>query len=314
MNILIIYDKIQEERLKFMEFKQLESYIAIVKYKNLTTAAESLGISQPTISIHLKNLEEELHTRLIIRTAKNFEVTQRGQEFFVCAQNILKLRDDLVNSWNGREAEIIRMGVSTIPSAYILPEVLPAFGKEHENVYFSIDQMDSQKVIDEVHKGTYDLGLVGMKTEDELLAFEQFYRDRLVVITPVKEKFLRMKEQTEMSVEILFQEPMILREEGSGSGKSAGRYLEKMGIKEEKLHVAARINDQESIKNLVAGGLGISIVSEKAVKDYVESRRLLQFSLPEEFSGREFYIVYQKNYILKECAEEFIKFLKSYQK
>lgn len=75
-----------------------------------------------------------------------------------------------------------------------------------------------------------------------------------------------------MPVECLFQEPVILREEGSGSGKSAGRFLEKMGIKEEKLHVAARINDQESIKNLVAGGLGISIVSEKAVKDYVESR------------------------------------------
>lgn len=297
-----------------MEFKQLESYIAIVKYKNLTTAAEALGISQPTISIHLKNLEEELHTRLIIRTAKNFEVTRRGQEFFVCAQNILKLRDDLINSWNGREAEIIHMGVSTIPSAYILPEVLPVFGKEHENVYFSIDQMDSQKVIDEVHKGTYDLGLVGMKTEDEFLAFEQFYQDRLVVITPVNEKFLRMKEQKEMSVECLFQEPVILREKGSGSGKSAGRFLEKMGIKEEKLHVAARINDQESIKNLVAGGLGISIVSEKAVKDYVESRRLLQFSLPEEFAGREFYIVYQKNYILKECAGEFIKFLKAYQK
>ena len=295
--MLIMHDKIQKERLRLMEFKQLESYIAIVKYKNLTTAAEALGISQPTISIHLKNLEEELHTRLIIRTAKNFEVTQRGQEFFICAQNILKLRDDLVNSWNGREAEIIRMGVSTIPSAYILPEVLPVFGKEHENVYFSIDQMDSQKVIDEVHKGTYDLGLVGMKTEDELLAFEQFYQDRLVVITPVKEKFLRMKEQKEMPVECLFQEPVILREEGSGSGKSAGRFLEKMGIKEEKLHVAARINDQESIKNLVAGGLGISIVSEKAVKDYVESRRLLQFSLPEEFSGREFYIVYQLSLI-----------------
>ena len=174
--------------------------------------------------------------------------------------------------------------------------------------------MDSQKVIDEVHKGTYDLGLVGMKTEDELLAFEQFYRDRLVVITPVKEKFLRMKEQKEMPVECLFQEPVILREKGSGSGKSAGRFLEKMGIKEEKLHVAARINDQESIKNLVAGGLGISIVSEKAVKDYVESRRLLQFSLPEEFAGREFYIVSQKNYSLKECAGEFIKCLKAYQK
>ena len=56
--MLIIHDKIQKERLRLMEFKQLESYIAIVKYKNLTTAAEALGISQPTISIHLKNLEE----------------------------------------------------------------------------------------------------------------------------------------------------------------------------------------------------------------------------------------------------------------
>ena len=277
-----------------MEFKQLESYIAIVKYKNLTTAAEKLGISQPTISVHLKNLEEELHTRLIIRTAKNFEVTQRGQEFFVCAQNILKLRDDLINSWNGREAEIIRMGVSTIPSAYILPEVLPAFGKEHENVYFSIDQMDSQRVIDEVHKGTYDLGLVGMKTEDELLAFEKFYQDKLVVITPVKEKFLRMKEQQELPVDHLFQEPVILREEGSGSGKSAGKFLEKMGIREDKLHIAARINDQESIKNLVAGGLGISIVSEKAVKDYVESRRLLQLVCRRSFLEESFILYIRK--------------------
>lgn len=284
----------KKERLESMEFKQLESYIAIVKYKNLTTAAEKLGISQPTISVHLKNLEEELHTRLIIRTAKNFEVTQRGQEFFVCAQNILKLRDDLINSWNGREAEIIRMGVSTIPSAYILPEVLPAFGKEHENVYFSIDQMDSQRVIDEVHKGTYDLGLVGMKTEDELLAFEKFYQDKLVVITPVKEKFLRMKEQQELPVDHLFQEPVILREEGSGSGKSAGKFLEKMGIREDKLHIAARINDQESIKNLVAGGLGISIVSEKAVKDYVESRRLLQLVCRRSFLEESFILYIRK--------------------
>lgn len=296
-----------------MEFKQLESYIAIVKYKNLTTAAEKLGISQPTISIHLKNLEEELHTRLIIRTAKNFEVTQRGQEFFVCAQNILKLRDDLVDRWNGQESEIIRLGVSTIPSAYILPEVLPAFGAEHRNVYFSIDQMDSQRVIDEVQKGTFDLGLVGMRTQDELLAFEKFYQDKLVVITPVKERFLKMKEQQEISLEQLFKEPVILREEGSGSGKSACRFLEKAGISEDKLQVAARINDQESIKNLVAGGLGISIVSQKAVKDYVESKRLLQFSLPEEFSGRSFYIVYQKNYILKKCTEEFMEFLLNYQ-
>lgn len=295
-----------------MEFKQLQSYVEIIKNKNLTVAAEKLGISQPTISIHLKNLEDELKSKLIIRTAKTFEITKRGQEFFECAQNILKLRDDLIERWNGQEAEIIRLGVSTIPSAYILPEVLPEFGKIHENVYFSIEQMDSQKIIDAVHRGSYDAGLVGMCVEDELLTYEKFYQDKMVLITPVNEKYLDLKNKKNILLTELLKEPVIMREEGRGSGKSASIFLEKIGIPENKLNIVARINDQEAIKNLVAGGLGVSIISEKAVKDYINSKRLLQFEIPEEYTGRALYIVYQKNYILKECVKAFVKFLKQY--
>lgn len=295
-----------------MEFKQLQSYVEIIKHKNLTTAAEALGISQPTISIHLKNLEDELNSKLVIRTAKNFEITKRGQEFYECAQNILKLRNDLLEKWNGHEAEIIRLGVSTIPSAYILPEVLPKFGNIYENVYFSIEQLDSQKIIDEVHKGSYDAGLVGMRVEDDLLFFEKFYQDKMVLITPVNEKYLEMKNEKKDYLTDLMKAPMILREEGSGSGKSASLFLEKMGIREEQLQIVARLNDQEAIKNLVAGGLGISIISEKAVEDYVGAKRLLKFDLPKEYTGRTLYIVYQKNYILKKCVQTFIQFLKQY--
>ena len=66
-----------------------------------------------------------------------------------------------------------------------------------------------------------------------------------------------------------------------------------------KLHIAARINDQEAIKNLVAGGLGVSIVSEKAVHDYIDAKRLLQFELPGHIAGREFYIIYHKDFYFK---------------
>lgn len=295
-----------------MEFKQLQSYVEIIKHKNLTTAAEALGISQPTISIHLKNLEDELNSKLVIRTAKNFEITKRGQEFYECAQNILKLRNDLLEKWNGHEAEIIRLGVSTIPSAYILPEVLPKFGSIYENIYFSIEQLDSQKIIDAVHKGSYDAGIVGMRVEDDLLFFEKFYQDKMVLITPVNEKYLEMKNERKDYLKELMKAPMILREEGSGSGKSASLFLEKMGIREDQLQIVARINDQEAIKNLVAGGLGISIISEKAVEDYVGEKRLLKFDLPKEYTGRTLYIVYQKNYILKKCVKMFIEFLKQY--
>lgn len=295
-----------------MDFKQLQSFIAVVRYKSFTIAAEKLGISQPTISTHIRILEEELNSRLVIRTAKSFEITPRGWEMYECARNILKLRDDMVNRWNGKESRVIQLGVSTIPSAYILPEVLPKFGKLHEDVYFAVTQSDSQGIIEAVHKGTYDIGLVGMRTEDELLEFRCFYQDRMVLVTPVNEHYLGMKNREELPIQELLQEPMILREEGSGSGKSVNRFFEKMGISEDGLHVVARMNDQESIKNLVAGGLGVSIVSEKAVKDYLSAKRLLKFELPCEMAGRKFYIIYQKDYILKSYVKEFIDYLMNF--
>ena len=92
-----------------MDFKQLQSFISVVRCKSFTEAAEELGISQPTISTHIRILEEELNSRLIVRTAKSFEVTPRGTELFECAQNILKLRDDMINRWNGHDSKVIRL-------------------------------------------------------------------------------------------------------------------------------------------------------------------------------------------------------------
>ena len=177
-----------------MDFKQLRSFISVVRCRSFTEAAEELGISQPTISTHIRILEEELNSRLIVRTAKSFEVTPRGMELFECAQNILKLRDDMVSRWNGHGSKVIRLGVSTIPSAYILPEVLPTFGKSHDDIYFVVTQSDSRGIIDAVHKGSYDLGLVGMKTDDEQLVCKKFYQDHLVLIAPVTDYFLEMKD------------------------------------------------------------------------------------------------------------------------
>ena len=291
-----------------MDFKQLQSYIAIVKYKSFTIAAEKLGISQPTISTHIRILEEELDSQLVTRTAKNFEITPRGWELYDCAQSILKLRDDMVDRWNGNEPKVIRIGVSTIPSAYILPEVLPEFEKQHKDVCFVVSQCDSRGIIQAVQKGSFDMGLVGMKTDDETLEFRQFYQDRMVLIAPASERYVSMKEQG-VSLQELLKEPMIWREEGSGSGKSADQLLKKLGISEDDISVTARINDQEAIKNLVSGGLGVSIISEKAVQNDLESKHLLQFELPEELAGRQFYIIYQKGYILKDYVEEFANYL-----
>ena len=146
-----------------MEFKQLQSFIAVAKYNSFTKAAERLYISQPTISAHIRALEEELRTRLILRTTKSIELTCNGQELYDYAVNIMELRDRMIKHCSEVEKKIIHLGASTIPSAYILPEVLPVYGKDHPEVYFIIHQSDSQTVADGLLDGVFDIGLMGMK-------------------------------------------------------------------------------------------------------------------------------------------------------
>lgn len=274
-----------------MELKQLRSFAAVVRYGSFTRAAENTYLSQPTISTHIRALEEELNTQLLLRDTKNLQVTPRGQELYECACRMLELQDNLLQRWRQSDQHIIQLGASTIPSAYILPEVLPRYGKENPGSYFVVHQSDSRQVIQGVAEGLFDVGMSGMPCQDEAIRCEPFFRDRMVLITPVSRRFLALQSQGEAALPELLAEPIILREAGSGSQKSADRFLTQMGLRESELRVTARVNDQESIKNLVSGGLGVSIVSEKAVRDFVAEKRLLAFPLPPGSAERDLYLL-----------------------
>ena len=295
-----------------MDFKQLESFVAIVKYKSFTNAAKHLYISQPTISSHMQALEEELQTPLIIRTTKNIEITPRGWELYKCASDILSLRDNLLKSWSSEKQKMIQLGVSTIPSAYIIPEILPEFGSLFPDVYFNVHQNDSQGIVDAMLSGQYDVGMIGMPCENKLLNCTPFYEDRIVMITPVNEYFLNLKKNPQITADLLRNTPIIMRENGSGSLKRADYILESMGIQPEELNVVARINDQESLKNLTASGLGVSFISEKAAENFVKEKRLLAFDLPKSLATRSLYLIYHKNNVTRPYVDQFIKFVQQY--
>lgn len=296
-----------------MELKQLESFVAVVEHKSFTEAARQLYISQPTISTHIQALEKELQSKLILRTTKSIELTPRGVETYECAVKMLELRDNLLQKWRGEEEKIIRIGVSTIPSAYILPEILPDFCEDHPGIFFHSTQSDSQGILEGVLEDKMDVGLVGMKCEDERLSCIPFYQDELVVITPVNEHYFELKKRNASMGELL-KEPVILREKGSGTKKAADLFLEKEGITEKELKVVAYMNDPEAIKNSVAAGLGISIVSKKAAQNLVMEKRLLSFEFSGCTSGREFYIIFKKDYVLPPFISTFINYIQNYYK
>ena len=254
-----------------MDFKQLQSFVTVVQEESFTQAAGRLFVSQSTVSTHIHQLESELNTKLILRTTKSLQITPKGCELYEYALNILELKERMIQACSIESRRIIHLGASTIPSAYILPQLLADFGKLHQDIYFIIHQSDSQGIINE--------------------------------------HFLQYRQHKENILPELLREPLILREKGSGSKKMADNFLANNGIAENELQIVARVNDQETIKNLVAGGMGISIISEKAAHNFLQEKRLLAFELPQAFSERSLYLIYRKNYLLPSYVKEFLTFI-----
>lgn len=294
-----------------MDFKQLEAFVAVVDYGSFSEAARRLYLTQPTISAHIRALEKELTVRLLIRTTKKITVTAKGYQLYDSAVRMLHIRDNLLEDFTESRKHIIDLGVSTIPSSYLLPELLAAFGKRYPDVYFHSFQSDSAGAIERVLDGSVDLSLTGQNTGDETCRFIPFCRDSLVIAAPVTPRYLKMAEK-KVSFRDFLDDPIIIREKGSGTKKEMDLFLEKAGIALSELNVVARMNDLESIKKSIAKGLGISVLSARSAADMEKTNQLLLFPLDETEHTREFYIVYSKNRILKPHVRQFIQFVREY--
>ncbi len=294
-----------------MEFKQLEAFVAAVDYNSFSEAAKHLYLTQPTISAHISTLEKELNSKLIIRTTKKMELTYRGQQFYECAVNILNMRNNIIHEFTGGSQRIIALGASTIPSGYILPEALGTFNKEHPDVVFHIWQADSKKVIDRVLNGTIDFGLTGMTTDDDNCIFIPFFQDELTIAAPATPYYQKLKDE-QADLNTLLKEPLIMRENGSGTQKEIDEFLRSRQIDVTNLQVIARMNDLESIKHAIVNGLGISILSTLSIQDLTSIGKMLEFPLGDTGHQRNLYIVYNKHRILKPHVKQMIRFLQDF--
>lgn len=294
-----------------MEFKQLEAFVAVVDYGSFSEAARKLYLTQPTISAHVRSLEEELHTKLILRTTKKTTITTRGYQLYDSAVRMLEIRNNLLENFTGVQKHMIDLAASTIPSSYLLPEILAAFGKTHPDIYFHSIQADSAESINRVLDGTVDLALVGQNTRDETCFFLPFCQDELVIATPITNHYLGLQNKS-VTFEDFIKDPIIIREKGSGTKKEMDLFLEQIGVTPNDLNVIARMNDLEGIKKSIVNGLGISILSARSAIDLQKTKQILLFPLEESAHKRTFYIVYSKNRILKPHVRQFIQFVQNF--
>ena len=294
-----------------MDFKQLQSFVAVVNYGSFTAAASKLHISQPTVSTHVRMLEEELGRPLVLRTAKRVDLTPGGRKVYEQAISVLSLHDRMLHDTRVRERETIYIGASSIPSGYILPEALAAFSEEHDSTRFVVSQDDSQAVVVGLLDSLFDIGFIGMPAGEDSLECMPFCSDSIVLATANTEHFRSIDPADDGQIlGLLASENVVLRKSGSATRAVADRILEEAGLDEREMNVVARLNDQEAIKNLVEYGLGVTLVSERAVRDRVQAGRLLAFKISSVDTRREFYIVRRKNAALDSRAEEFFAYMR----
>lgn len=294
-----------------MDFKQLKSFVTVAECGSFTAAASHLGVSQPTISTHLRMLEEELGQSLLQRNAKRVRLTESGAKVYEQAQAMLAMHDRMLRSVANRRGNNVALGASSIPASYILPRALAEYRSEYPSCRFAIHQGSSQDIADGVYDGAYDIGFVGIPVEDASISCTAFCNDRIVLITPNAAPYSQMDASKPLDVApLLANVGVVMRDAGSGTRAETNRILREAGIAEANLTVAASLNDLGTIKNLVEHGFGVSFVSLRSVRNRVDVGRLLAFEIANADTNRDFYILRRKNASLSNQAEQFLAFMR----
>ncbi|NLM43810.1 MAG: LysR family transcriptional regulator [Clostridiales bacterium] len=299
-----------------MDFKQIEAFVYVVRYKSFSKAADAIYLTQPTVSAHISSLENEIGTKLLDRSSKVIHPTKAGKIFYEYAVNLMNTRDEAIFSLNNFTQGLsgkIHIAASTVPSQFIMPQLILEFQKKYKSIFFNLVQLDTNQVLEEILDNSFEIGIVGSKINNDKLKFESLLKDKMVLITPNNEKFNKFHSNS-ISIEELKNEKFIFRESGSGTRKEFEKKMIKAGKDPKSINIIAQFNSAEAIKQAVSLGLGISIASCISVKDYIRFGIIKAFEIKEFDLNREFYLVYYKNRPMSPLTNVFKEFAQNYYK
>ncbi|HXY55908.1 MAG TPA: selenium metabolism-associated LysR family transcriptional regulator [Nitrospirota bacterium] len=292
-----------------MDLHQIEIFCTLIKLRSFSRAAEALYLTQPTVSGHIKNLETELGVRLLDRLGKRVVPTEQGEILYRCGQKLLVLRDQArqeIEAVSGRMSGLLKIGGSTIPGAYILPAFIGAFKKEHPSISIQLMIDDTAKVAQAVKDGELSIGIVGARVSDGHLESHAFLTDELVVAVPPDHPWAHKKS---IHVEALKNEPFILREEGSGTRLIMEEHLEKSGLSLAELNTVAVVGSSDAVRQAVKAGLGVSILSIRALQSDIETGRISAVRLKGLRLERSFAVILLKGKSRSPLCQGFLDFL-----
>lgn len=291
-----------------MNLDHLKVFYVAANNKSFSQTARDLHLSQSSVSLQIKQLEELWDCQLFERTTKKISLTLAGEILYRKVGTLIALMNETENELQQLKGTVhgdLKLGSSLTIGEYILPFVLAEFNQLYPKVNMHLKLYNSEQIVEKLLNHEINLGFI-----ESTLAYPSFKQvpfatDELILLSSPNQQF---SNSPTITVEELMTMPFIIREKGSGTRQVIEDILRKNKINTDKLKVVMELEHTEAIKSAVEAGLGIAIISKSAVKKELKLNTLKQMKIEGISLHRNFYMVYQED-SLKQTSLKFIEYM-----
>lgn len=288
-----------------LTLRQLQVFEKVATHLNHSRAAEQLYLSQPAVSMQIKQLEENVGLPLFEAIGKKIFLTEAGREMLHYSRTILQqLREMETVFAEMKGLEHGQLNISVVSTAnYFMPQLLAKFIRRHPKINVSLSVANRDTVIKQLTENTADLAIMGQPPDGTEMVSQPFMQNPLVVIAAPDHP---LSERQKIRPQQLIGETLLLREVGSGTRGVAERYFSSHNL---PLPAHLGMDTNEAIKQSVNAGIGIGIISRHGIELELETRRLCVLDVIGFPIVRDWHIVQRKNKRLSTAASAFQQFL-----
>ncbi|MEW5767072.1 MAG: selenium metabolism-associated LysR family transcriptional regulator [bacterium] len=298
-----------------MELRELKTFCAVVEQGSFSKAAKVVHLAQPTVSLQIKNLEGQLGVRLLDRLDRKILPTPSGRILYHNAKGVLskieELKIELAESTGQRVTGGLTIGTGVTIGENIMPKLLGSFKHNYPAVEIALRILDTSQITKQMLSHKLDLGIVGAEVNHKDIILERFASDRLILIVPPSHPWISRRGGIPLPE--LTREPMLVREEGSGTRMNIRNELKKKGIQESDLNIVMELGSSGAVKQAVMLGQGVAIVNQQAVSSELEAGLLVSVPIKDFELVKEFYLVLHRKRTISLPLKAFLQFLKGYK-
>lgn len=288
-----------------MDLRRLQVFAKVYECKSFSRAADDVLLSQPTVSGHIKSLEEEIGVPLFDRLGREILPTRAAELLYDYAVRILEMVEEAgaaVDAFLGRLRGSLVVGGSTIPAHYVLPEMVGRFRLLHPEVRVTVEVGDTSEIAQAVLSGKLEAGLVGAAPKEERLAATPIMDDTVCLAAWPDHPLAGRK----VSLAEIAATPIVLREAGSGTRSFFEKAIAKAGLSLSDLMVAAQMGSSLAVLMAVRSQVGVGFISRRALMDDLAAGRLVELDVEGLDLKRQFYLITRRERTHSPAAKAFI--------